>query len=97
MPFRRGLGHFTQSMLWSSEAIAARRGAGMHLSDRLAAAEAAHEARRAGVITAARHSFQENLAFGRNSFLSRVSEEEKAAIAERSGALGAMDALHPGY
>ncbi|WP_111429802.1 hypothetical protein [Rhodobacteraceae bacterium DSL-40] len=70
----RGLGHFTQSMLRSCEASEA----GMHLSDRLAAAEAALEACRAGII------------------LSGVSEEEKPAIAERSGALGAMDALDTG-
>lgn len=95
--WQHGLGHFSRNMLLSCEAIAARRQAGMHLSDRLVAAEAALEAYRSGVIAAALHHFEENLAFGCNSFLSRVSEEEKSAIAKHSGALGAMEALDAGY
>lgn len=95
--WRQGLMHFSQDMLWSCEAIAERRRAGIRLSDRLIAAEAALEAYRTGVINFARARYQRSRDLGLDTFSRRVTEQEKREIAQSSGAFAAIEALAGGY
>ena len=86
---RMGVAHFATEMLWACEAIAARRAAGMALSDRLLATEFALSAYRQAVA-ADREDGE------RRSYLS-MSEVRKREIAEQTGVLAALQAISEGF
>lgn len=93
----KGLAHFSQEMLWTCEAIAARRQAGFALSDRLAVAATALEAFRATLLADANQGFREARASGRDPFAREMSNAEKEAIARATGALDALAQLSGGF
>ncbi|WP_424933645.1 hypothetical protein [Amaricoccus macauensis] len=95
--WNRDLAHYSRDMLWSCEAIEQRRRAGMQLSDRLQAAEFALMTYRSRVIAMALEKFRQEETFGADTFHREVSETEKWAIAEETGALAAMEALNHGF
>lgn len=91
--FGRGLDHFASEMLWACEAIAARRGAAMPLSERLDAMAGALERYRAALIEAGRESYNRDREIG----LLGLSEAAKRDLAERTGTLAALEAIRTGY
>lgn len=95
--WRQGLTHYTRDMLWSCEAIAQRRQAGMQLSDRLTAADLALKAYRARIVEAALAHYRRSESLGLDTFHRRVPESEMRQIAEESGVLAAMEALSEGF
>lgn len=91
--FGRGLDHFASEMLWACEAIAARRGAAMPLSERLDAMAGALERYRAALIEAGRENYLRDREIG----LLGLSETAKRDLAERTGTLAALEAIRTGY
>lgn len=95
--WHRELAHFSQDMLWSCEAIEQRRRAGVQLGDRLTAADFALRSYRERVIETARSNYRMSVLEGLETFHRRVTESQKRAIAEETGALAAMEALNHGF
>ena len=92
--FGRGITHYATEMLWACEAIADRRAAGMPLGDRLAVIEVALAAYREAVIAAGRRAFAERRG---NTGMPKLTEAAKRDLAERSGALAALEAIQTGF
>lgn len=90
----QGLKHFSHEMLWSCEAIEARRGAGIALSERLDVAARALDAYRTALVAAAAREFRDLRAAGDSAATMRVSPTEKTRIAQETGALDAIAALN---
>jgi hypothetical protein len=91
--FGRGLDHFASEMLWACEAIEARRGAAMPLSERLDAVAGALERYRSALIDAGRASYLRDREVG----LLGLSEDAKRDLAERTGTLAALESIRTGY
>ena len=87
--YGKGLAHFATEMLWACETIAIRRASGVQLGDRLAATEAALARYREAVIAGAAVR-PHGHAFG-------LSENEKAVLAESTGALAALEGISVGF
>jgi hypothetical protein len=90
----QGLNHFSQDMLWSCEAIEARRGAGIALSDPLDIVASALDAYRTALVAAAGREFRNLRAAGGSAAIMQVSPTEKTRIAQETGALDAIAALN---
>lgn len=88
--YRMGMTHYATEMLWACEEIAARRAAGMPLSDRLLATEHALLAYREALSEARQGGGEAG------SHLS-MSEARKRAIAETTGVLAALEAISGGF
>jgi hypothetical protein len=88
--YRMGVTHFATEMLWACEEIALRRAAGMALSDRLLAAEAALIAYR-DAFADARNARDE--AGARQA----PSEGLRLELAETTGVLAALEAISGGF
>lgn len=84
---RMAITHFLTEMHWACQEIAARRAAGMPLTDRLIAAEGALIAFREAV-TAARTQTGTHLS---------LNEARKRELAETTGALAALEAISTGF
>ncbi len=95
--FGRGLAHFSTEMLWACEAITMRRTGAVDLSERLAAVERALERYRAAVIAEGSAAFARGRARGPMSQRLGADETVKAALAERTGALAALEAVRSGF
>lgn len=95
--YGRGLAHFATEMLWACEAIEARRASQMELSERMLAAEAALERYRAAVVAAGAAAFARERAARRGSLRLGAGDAAKAALAESTGTLAALDAIRAGF
>ena len=95
--YGKGLAHFTTEMLWTCEAIAARRAAGMTLGDRLQAADMALNRYRAALLDAGRARFRSARAGAPRPGVLGLDDAAKRALAENSGALAALDAIRTGF
>jgi len=91
--FGRGLEHFASEMLWACEAIAARRGGAIPLSERLDAMAGALERYRSALIEAGRQGYLRD----REAGLLGLNEADKRELAERTGTLAALEAIRSGY
>jgi hypothetical protein len=89
--YGKGLAHFATEMLWACETIAARRGAGLPLSERLEAAEAALLRYRDGILAGDRDAVSSHRpVFG-------LGDARKRELAEATGVLAALSAIETGF
>jgi hypothetical protein len=95
--YGRGLAHYATDMLWACETITARRWADMTLGARLEAVDLALERYRAAVVAAGVATFATGRAAGPASGRLGADDEHKAALAESSGALTALEAVRGGF
>lgn len=95
--YGRGLDHFLTEMLWACEAIAARRGAGMPLGDRLVAAEVALERYRAAVIAAGAAEFALGRSARPGALRLGAADAAKASLAASTGTLTALERIRTGF
>jgi hypothetical protein len=95
--FGRGLDHFSTEMLWACEAIVARRDADMALGERLAAVELALERYRLAVIAEGAAAFARSRSRVARSAVVTTADTSKAALAESTGALAALESVRAGY
>ena len=93
----KGLTDYTREMLWACEEIARRRVARMPLSDRLLATAAMLDAYRSAVIAATSEMSQRKRAVGAPPWALGLTDEEKHAIADATGALLVLEAIQTGY
>ena len=94
---RKGLAHYATEMVWACEALAARRGAGLPLNDRMLATEAAFEAYRLRYLEALKvsHEAQGNRGYWR--FGIDLSDDDKHVIAEDTGILVVLETIRNGF
>ncbi len=95
--YGRGLMHYATEMLWACETIQARHAAEMSLSARLLAAEAALERYRTAVIATGAAVFARERAARPGQMRLGAGEEAKAALAESTGTLAALEAIRAGF
>lgn len=92
--YGRGLSHVATEMLWACEEIAARRAAGMTVSERLVAVELALDRYRAEVVAAGAAGFARGVT---SSHYFGPGDAAKHRIAEDSGMLAALEAIRTGF
>ena len=95
--YRKALTDYTREMLWACEEIVRRRAAHVPLSDRLEATATMLEAYREAVTAAGSEAFDRNRHSGIPAWGLGLSEEEKYAIADSTGALLALEAIRNGF
>ncbi len=95
--YQRSLGDFAGDMLLACEEIARRVAAGVPLGDRLEAFGAMLDDYRSAVIVAGDEAFARRRRAGRAPWELGLSEAEKYAIADATGALLALDAIRGGF
>jgi hypothetical protein len=95
--FDKALSDYTREMLWACEEIARRRAARIPLGDRLEATAAMLDAYREAIIAAGSEAFVRNRRAGLPPWALGLSDDEKYAIADATGALLALEAIRLGF
>ena len=95
--YGRGLAHFSIEMLWACEAISQRRAARIPLGPRLAACDDALTRYHAAIAALARLATAERRRLGWNAPIQPLSDERRAAIAEETGTIAALEAIRAGF
>jgi hypothetical protein len=93
----RGLHDFETEMLMACEEIWRRRTAGHRLSDRVQATDAMLQTYRQAVVAAGTEALSTRLRANRAPWLLGLSDEERHAIAEATGALLVLDSIRNGF
>ncbi len=94
--FNESLQHYSREMLWACEEIARRKAAGIPLSDRLQATAGILDTYREALIAGA-EAFAQKRPAGLPPWAPALSEEQKYAIADQTGALLALEAIRSGF
>ena len=95
--YSRGVYDFAAEMLAACEEIARRRAASSPLSDRLIATEAMLNDYREALIAAGAEAFARKRQGGEAPWSLGLSDAEKYAIADATGALLALEAIRLGF
>jgi hypothetical protein len=90
--YGKGLEHFATELVWACEAIAERRAAGMPLSDRMQAVAFALDRYREALVEANRAGSPRPGAGWREA-----RERARAALAEETGMLAALEGIRAGF
>lgn len=91
----KGLEHYATEVVWACEVVAERRGAGMPLSDRMKAVAFALERYRSALVEANRRGFAHRP--GPGDGWREARERGRAALAEETGMLAALEAIRSGF
>ncbi len=91
----QGIDHYTTEALWACEALAARRAAGMPLSDRMLAVAFALEQFREAMAEERAARYPRTRGPGISTRVAR--ERARAIVAEESGMLAALEAVRTGF
>ena len=95
--YNHGLDDFSTEMLMACQQIARRHAAGVPLGDRLTATEAILDTYRKAVVAAATAAYERKREGIRAPWARGLSQEEKRAIADETGALLALEVIRTGF
>jgi hypothetical protein len=93
--YGKGLEHYATEVVWACEAIAARRAAGMPLGDRMEAVAFALDRYREALVAADRTGFAHRP--GPGAGWREARERARAALAEETGMLAALEGIRAGF